>query len=88
MPNPPTCPGPGESQHCIAVAIQNLDGSAYLVLTSLRPTFDAAECLKRIKHEYEDALRKVTKYRWHSIFTKYNIGIAYIQLVSRDYYER
>jgi hypothetical protein len=51
----------GEAQYYIAVVIQSLDGLANLVLTPLHPTFDAAECLKRIQHEYEDALRNVTK---------------------------
>jgi hypothetical protein len=66
------------------VVIQNLDGLPYLVLTSLHPNIDAAECLERAQHEYEDALRRVRKYRWRSIFTRYNIGIAHVQLVSGD----
>ena len=84
IPNTPTIPVAGEAQYYIAVVIQSLDGLANLVLTPLHPTFDAAECLKRIQHEYEDALRNVTRSRWRCIFTKYNIGIAHVQLVSGD----
>jgi hypothetical protein len=83
IPITPTIPVVGEARYYIAVVIQSLDGLANLVLTPLHPTFDPAECLKRIQHEYKDALR-MTKPRWRCIFTKYNIGIAHVQLVSGD----
>lgn len=87
MPDSAIFLGLGEAQQYIAVVIQNLGGPGYLVLTSLRPHSDATERLLRVQHEYEEALKKVRTCRWRSFFTKYNIGIANVQLVSGDNYK-
>jgi hypothetical protein len=79
--NPPISPEAISVQYHIAVIIQNLDGLAHLVLLPLHPSFDPAKCMKKIRHEYRDALCKLRKSPCSFVFTKSIIRTAQVQLV-------
>jgi hypothetical protein len=83
--NAPISPEACFVQYHIAVIIQNLDGPAHLVLSALHPSFDPAKCMEKIRHEYRDALCKLRKSPWGSLFTKSIIGTARIQFVRENW---
>jgi hypothetical protein len=63
------------------VVIQQINGTAHLVLVLLHPTLNTEHYIRTIQEEYFYALCKIKRPSWSSIFTKSIISTAQINQV-------